>query len=271
MKPRVSDSQKDPLKMGTQCPPSRKDSVHARAYVGASAVLLLALQASLPGMAFGQHLRLIENPTDGRGIPYGPPRNPTVCKAYLDNLNALPKEMECGRGVRPDSKDFRKPEWRRLNPVEHEELIRKMERRMYPKNPGDDEAWLTRFRARVQENSVALSVAELDVINDDGIPEKVVKYEPLGACRDDSPRYLQQSGAGYFVVDERLKDFAPQFREQIFLIPGVRHDAFIYRGKVYFDFISEAAGPSRRKLVVQEAHANLPPTPVCSYGLSETK
>jgi hypothetical protein len=238
-----------------------------------AALTLIALMALVSsGIALGQPLRLVERPTDARGIAYAPPRDPTVCDAYLRNLNALPEDSlyACTRGLDPASTGFTQPHWEPLDPAKHVELIRKIERRKYPKNPQTDEEWLARFQSRLREHSVALSVAELDVLNADGVPEKVLRYEPLGACRPDSPAHRRGVAAEYFVIDAQLKDFVPPFDRRTFLIPGVRHHAFIYQGKVYFDFISDSGGPGRRKLIVQETHANLRPTPVCVYEFAQT-
>src|ERR1700675_3339830 len=62
------------------------------------------------GVAQAGQLTLVMKPVDGRGIPYAPPRDNTVCSAYLKNLNSFSPDissMECGRPVEPRFKDFR--------------------------------------------------------------------------------------------------------------------------------------------------------------------
>ncbi len=197
-----------------------------------------------------------------------PPTDKDVCKAYLANLNSLAdsSNLECARPVNPQFTDFRKPQWTVLNPLEHAALARKFDEALRAKpNPYADEAgWLARFKERVEKNEVSLSVARIDIDND-GVAEHLVRYERGGRCDGSSPARVKYSGASIFVVNEAMTELRGPSRNGTFLLPGVRYDAFIFRGRPYFDFISRAEGPNKLKLVVQQIGRASRPVPVCVY------
>lgn len=192
-----------------------------------------------------------------------------ICDIYLANLNALNAElrsMECYRPVHPRfASVLSKPKWTKLNPLEHAALVRKMdEAYFYKPLPGEDgNKWSERFKDRVERDEVLLFVARVD-LDGDGVDERLVKYERGGPCTKNAPRWVKESGAEIFLVNQTLTELTGPFQAGTFLIPGVRHDVLLFRGKPYFDFISKSEGPDKPKLVVQQLYRGSP-VPACTF------
>jgi hypothetical protein len=229
-------------------------------------ITIVATAVLLPSLSVAQQFKLVES-------EIGPPNSldgRDVCSAYLDNLNAKPIDVDaidCGRPVNPGYEAFRKPDWKSLDPSKHAPLIRKFDRAFFhkPSAADADELWAQRFEKLVTDKQILLYVTRIDV-DGDGSLETLVKYERAGSCANNSPRYVKESGLRIFVVNEALTDLAGPSRDGIFLIPGVRHDAFLYGGKPYFDFVSRAEGPDKPKLVVQQIGRRSRPVVACIYA-----
>jgi hypothetical protein len=234
-------------------------------------VLATALIGLMPVLAFGQQFRLLEKPV---GRPDGS-QGRDVCDAYLENLNETSRRaesIECSRPISPRLQDFGKPEWKPLNPLEHASLVRIFDEAWPSKRPtGDtDEKWTARFEDLVAKQQILLSLLRID-LDGDGMQENLIRYETTGQCKSDSPTWVK-FGSRIFLVNDALSDLAGASRNGVFLVPGVRHDVFTYRGKPYFDFFSRARGPTSLQLVVQAMDTRSRPVRVCVFAYNpETK
>lgn len=235
-------------------------------------VFITAVLATLvTAGAHADNFKLVTRPVDGRGIPYAPPLERQLCSAYLRNLNTLSlsslRDIECSRPVHPSAKNFEKPDWKKLDPEKHANLIWRFEQPVFggsKSTSADFAEWLPKFQQRIREGKILLNHTTLDV-DDDGIREHLIKYESDGVCSSEAAKHVRETGASYFIVNKELSDVDGFSKKGFFLVPGVRHDVFTYKRRPYFDFISSAQDTPR--LVVLQTSKWGSPVPVCEYEI----
>jgi hypothetical protein len=214
--------------------------------------LLVGLGASNGETGTKKQYELLTGIPEGVGTNVLPllPENLELCQAYERNLNAfanLPYPLACERPIHPDMKDFSTPVWQTLDPHNHVELIKKMDRllfyRWHPEN-FHEQQWTERLKQRLAENRITLRLTRVDVMRSDkqyglppdGIPENLLQYDYRGdPCDPTDERWLKYpQGISYFVVNDELTE--------IHELPGIPQPlgVFLYKGQVYFDALSRS-------------------------------
>jgi hypothetical protein len=197
----------------------------------------LALAVGLSGAAGADEYRRAFK--DDRGQPIPGPRDPTACEIWGKNLNYFAKRNEplsCARPIAPTLKALTRPDWRALQPREHIDLLRRLDRMLfYDLPPGMgrefvEEEWRRRLEERFTEGSVSLKVADLD-LNGDGYPEKVLRYGDLPCEPRRGKPATSPGGSHYFVVDPSLA----HLQRVNMLAQGA--ELVIYEGHVYAEWI----------------------------------
>ncbi len=226
--------------------------------LGVSACLFLAALAGAP--AWGQEAPAQKRYELAKYIPTGihvdkfpiDKENLELCKAYEANLNAFPEvkaPFVCARPIYPGFKDFSKPKWKELDPVEHIDLLVKTARARHERfnrlNPFDEAAIRKSILKGIQIGYVRLKLAELDVVpardsairGPDGVPEKVLRVEwgdPHCDPGDDRWRRHPPNREYYIASDDLTK---VRVFEAV-----ISRDVFLYKGKVYFDSFHKVFG-----------------------------
>lgn len=172
-----------------------------------------------------------------------------LCKAFVENLNSFPERKEpmvCERPLHPKSRDFSRPEWKALDPMQYVDLLMQDAAlspysRYEKQKLSKDEllAWEKKARANIKKNieqgELTLSVASLDLdgpaSRPDGKSENVLRVE-VGRCNPkkivEYPSYKR--GFHYYIVNDSLTEVAMEFA---WSATGIA--PFLYHGKVYFD------------------------------------
>ncbi len=202
------------------------------------------------------------------------PENLELCRAYEANLNAFPEVREpfvCERPIHPGFKDFSKPKWQELDPVEYIDLLVKMARAKYDQlprlNPFNEKAVRKGISWRIALGHIRLKLAELDIAPatgsdsrvPDGIPEKVLRVErgdPDCDPADDTWR-RDPPHREYYIANDDLTEV--ELFEKI-----IPMDVFLYKGKVYFDSFDQVSGIHRYEIYVYMPYGRRA-TPICRY------
>lgn len=179
-----------------------------------------------------------------------------LCNAYKKNLERFSADlpMVCERRLDPDLKDFSKPQWNELEPLEHMDVLKEIWRvqikkqlpRMQKKIPDitwektwGSEMWgknggENRYRAAIKAGELTLSVAQIDLLYD-GKLDTVYRFSEH-QCDDEK----QLAGVAvnpytyrYFVVDSRELS---KLRDDVFAgMTTMTRGLFYYKGRPYFD------------------------------------
>ena len=203
--------------------------------------LLCATLLLWAGSTVADQYRQVAVPRDGRGIAFAPPEDPSVCVLWGKNLNYFAKRnapLSCERPIAPKFSELSRPNWRKLDPRQHIDLLRKLDRALFYDLPAGmgrpfvEEQWRQRLGERLDEGSIGLSVVDLD-LNADGSPEKVVKYKELKCAPNRGEPRPGIRVVHYFVFDEGMT------QSQQVTILGFGADLLLYKGHVYAEWIDD--------------------------------
>ncbi len=179
-----------------------------------------------------------------------------LCKAFVQNLNSFPEHKEpmvCERPLHPKFKDFRRPEWKTLDPMKHLDLlVQGAALAPYTKYENEKKSkeelatWEKDARegikANIEQGEIKLSLARLDLVGSesrpDGKPENVLRVE-VGHCdpkKIENPTYRR--GFVYYIANDELTNITTNFA---WSASGI--DVFLYHGKAYFDAFTVANMP----------------------------
>ena len=226
------------------------------------ALTVLTLTCLLPHSGWAQDSPTKKHYELARYIPTGihedkfaiSAENMELCKAYEANLNAFPEVNDpfvCERPIHPRFKEFRKPEWKELDPSNYVDLIVETGRLQYQQFPRpypfNEAAARKGVLQGITLGRIRLKLAELDIVSDpdspthqpDGIPEKVLRIEigdPHCDPSDEKWRHFPPAREYYIVNDDLTK-------VEVFEATLATMDVFLYKGKVYFDWFTRASGP----------------------------
>ena len=209
---------------------------------------------------FADSYERVITPVDGRNMPYGGPRDATLCGNFGKVLNfyaAKNQPLTCERPIPPQMQDFQRPQWQSLNPLEHIDLLRKLDRYLFydgkgvlgPKREFIEQEWRALVGRNYKQHRIKLSLAKVD-LNSDGEPENILKFESRFPCNPTRGKPdSEPGGVHYFVMDETLTYF------QKVIILGYGADFFVYRNNAYFDWVTrdgdvwvtEALAPRAKK------------------------
>lgn len=211
--------------------------------------------AELSSKNRGGHYEFNPHPRDANGQEiYLSKEGRKMCRRFADNLNArgpLVDPLWCGRPIRPEFKEFSAPNWRPLNSIEHMDLLLSFEyqHEKFSSTPAHPLPSLEEFASMqrpILEGAVAAGQIELQLtkfdLNGDGHVESIVRYHSGGPCSPAVPGRWRAGRSLYYVVND---DLSAAFL--INDIPGLLGaDAFVHRGKWYFNYVFENGPPGTR-------------------------
>lgn len=212
--------------------------------------LTISVSLVLAIPAFADEYKRVIAPVDYRNMPWPPPRDKTLCREFGKALNFyahMNRPLFCERPIPPQMQDFQRPPWQMLDPIEHLDLLRRLDRYLFwdgagvlgPKREFSEDAWRTRVERNHRENRIKLGLAKID-LNADGHPETVLRYENRFPCEPERGKpklfYPSPSEVNYFVVDDKLSVF------QKVVILGFGAELFTYKGQVYFEWVTQDGG-----------------------------
>jgi uncharacterized protein YecT (DUF1311 family) len=183
---------------------------------------------------------------------YPSPDVTKLCQGFEKNINSLgplKNPLLCERPLNPNFKDFSKPEWTKLDPGEHIELIKKMDISLdysgYKAPPFDETIWRQRLDSRLTRIGLALTKVDL---NKDGYPEILIKFNRSGPCDAASETHLGliAESIRYFVTDEK-------FSEIMELGPWAwGGELLVHQGIAYFSQVHRKTESYKYLLVLHE-------------------
>ena len=158
-----------------------------------------------------------------------------LCKDYsaaLNQLSELPP-MACERRFVPDLKQFRKPDWEELDPMQYIALYREM-LEIIPGSRADLETkWEERkaqFISRIEKGDVQLSRTHID-IDHDGRRDTVYRFAQRPCDPDNSIDQRIPSTYQYYVAANGASTLSKKY----FLLAEGGQTLFFYDGRVYVD------------------------------------
>lgn len=178
-----------------------------------------------------------------------------VCEVYGRNLNDSGEiwPMNCERKVLPEfaKEGLAHPEWRKLDAVNHFDLVVDVDKLFNPTAYQREKAWkgyMDNLKAQAEQDTISLNLADLD-INNDGKPESTIKFSygcaPPGSGGWWATPILVADSSLKMVDLPKTRPLLQNGTDQPVRYPAggwryVMYDVFLFKGKSYFDRWSDS-------------------------------
>jgi hypothetical protein len=156
---------------------------------------------------------------------------PAVCAAVAARINKrCGIQFKDGENPFPPDADFRYPEWQRLDPAKHLEVLHKIVNVAWHPYQDAEDAWshlLTQLKHRNGAKRIQLSVANIDLWNT-GVAEPVYAFAwTQGSDIDPSDRHF------YAAADLNIEGVGTRITDRDVFLADSRLP-FLFRGHTYF-------------------------------------